>query len=433
MRSNRSPGHRLLPLHRRRLPASMIRSLAGNSFRDMLPDSSLAFLHRFVILCCFFAAASLSCFILFKAADSVGLRLRGSVDGSSHLRYVLPFVADNSTADRDEYKIEKVLKNAAMKDGTVILTTLNEAWATPNSVIDLFLESFRLGDGTRRLLNHLVIIALDEKAFSRCLVIHIHCFALVTEGVDFSQEAYFMTPDYLKMMWRRIDFLRSVLEMGYHFVFTDADILWFRDPFPRFSSDADFQIACDHFVGNSYDLENKPNGGFNFVRSNNRSIEFYKFWYSSREMYPGYHDQDVLNFIKFDDFVIDIELKMRFLNTDYFGGFCEPSKDLNQVCTMHANCCFGLANKLHDLRVLLEDWKLYMSLPQRLKQLSISSWSVPQNSSTTLGAPIIPLRKAPYSERKIRSIVHIQMIIALYALDNTRIKHIICTQGIFFT
>lgn len=107
-----------------------------------------------------------------------------------------------------------------MGDGTVILTTLNEAWAAPNSVIDLFLESFRIGVRTRRLLNHLVIIALDEKAFARCLVVHTHCFSLVSEGVDFRQEAYFMTPDYLEMMWRRIDFLRSVLEMGYNFVFT---------------------------------------------------------------------------------------------------------------------------------------------------------------------------------------------------------------------
>ena len=107
-----------------------------------------------------------------------------------------------------------------MQDRTVILTTLNEAWASPNSVIDLFLESFRIGYGTRRLLNHLVIIALDEKAFKRCLALHTHCFALVTEGVDFHTEAYFMTSAYLKMMWRRIDFLRAILEMGYNFVFT---------------------------------------------------------------------------------------------------------------------------------------------------------------------------------------------------------------------
>lgn len=107
-----------------------------------------------------------------------------------------------------------------MVDKTVILTTLNEAWAAPNSVVDLFLESFRIGDRTSGLLNHLVIIALDMKAFKRCLDVHTHCFFLVSEGIDFHQEAYFMTPAYLKMMWRRIDFLRSVLEMGYNFVFT---------------------------------------------------------------------------------------------------------------------------------------------------------------------------------------------------------------------
>ncbi|XP_052204170.1 uncharacterized protein At4g15970 isoform X2 [Diospyros lotus] len=194
-------------------------------------------------------------------------------------------------------------------------------------------------------------------------------------------EAYFMTPDYLKMMWRRIDFLRSVLEMGYNFVFTDADVMWFRDPFPWFHSDADFQIACDHFVGNFDDLQNRPNGGFNYVRSNNRSIEFYKFWYSSREVYPGYHDQDVLNMIKFDAFIMDIELKIRFLSTAQFGGFCEPSRDLNQVCTMHANCCVGLVSKLHDLRILLEDWKRFLSLPPGLKRSSILSWRVPQKCS----------------------------------------------------
>ncbi|KAI8538667.1 hypothetical protein RHMOL_Rhmol09G0122500 [Rhododendron molle] len=310
--------------------------------------------------------------------DSPRLILIGS-SVSNLLACMMSVISIDVSVGSDEYKLERVLKNAAMKDGTVILTTLNEAWAAPNSIVDLFLESFRIGDGTRKLLKHLVIIALDEKAFSRCLVVHIHCFALVTEGVDFSREAYFMTPDYLKMMWRRIDFLQSVLEMGYNFVFTDADIMWFRDPFPRFYSDADFQIACDHFLGSSYDLENRPNGGFNFVRSNNRSMEFYKFWYNSREVYPGYHDQDVLNIIKFDAFVIDLELKMRFLNTANFGGFCEPSKDLNQVCTMHANCCFGLGNKIHDLRIMLEDWKQYMSLAPSLKISSISSWRVPQN------------------------------------------------------
>ncbi|KAL5702231.1 hypothetical protein ACHQM5_027472 [Ranunculus cassubicifolius] len=265
-----------------------------------------------------------------------------------------------------------------MDDGTVILTTLSEVWASSDSIVDLFLESFRIGDHTSRLLKHLVIIALDRKAYVRCLSVHLHCFALTT-GLDLTKEAYFMTPNYLNMMWRRIDFLRSVLEKGYNFIFTDADIMWFRDPFPRFYQNADFQIACDHFLGNSYDLDNRVNGGFNYVKSNNRTIQFYKFWYSSRETYPGRHDQDVFNMIKYDPFITEIGLTMRFLNTAYFGGLCEPSKNLNHVCTMHANCCFGLDSKLHDLRIMLEDWRNFISLPPSVKRLSPPGWRVPRN------------------------------------------------------
>ncbi|GJR87144.1 putative nucleotide-diphospho-sugar transferase family protein [Tanacetum coccineum] len=292
----------------------------------------------------------------------------------------------DSYTDSADTSLETVLKEASMDDNTVIITTLNEAWVDPNnSVLDLFLASFRFGYQTSRLLNHLVIIALDQNAFASCKRVHTHCFALTTEGVDFSQEAYFMTPDYLKMMWRRIDILQSVLEMGYNFLFTDADVMWFRDPFPHFYPDADFQIACDHYSGNSTDLgTNIANGGFSFVRSNIRSIEFYKYWYSSRAFYPDLHDQDVLNTIKFDSVLTDINLKLRFLDTTYFGGFCEPSTDLNKVCTMHANCCVGLENKVHDLKIMLQDWKKFMALPSSMKSSLRPTFSAPKNCSLAL-------------------------------------------------
>lgn len=348
--------------------------------------SSISFRRTLQILL-LFTAISLSCLVIFRELDSFRyfpLFSFSTFSASPPPAFPLfPSLADDDelSADADEYELSKALKDAATENRTVILTTLNEAWATPNSVIDLFLESFRIGNQTRQLLNHLVIIAFDKKAFIRCLAIHVHCFSLVTEGVDFHSEAYFMSPDYLKMMWRRIDFLRTVLEMGYNFVFTDADVMWFRDPFPFFDMDADFQIACDHYLGIPDDLDNRPNGGFNYVKSNNRSIEFYKYWYSSRETYLGYHDQDVLNKIKYDFFIHEIGLKIIFLDTAYFGGFCEPSKDLNRVLTMHANCCIGMNNKLHDLRIMLEDWKHYMSMPPYLKASSNSSWRVPQNCS----------------------------------------------------
>lgn len=112
-----------------------------------------------------------------------------------------------------------------MRDKTVILTTLNAAWASPGSVIDLFMESFRTGETTRHLLNNLVIVSLDMKAYKRCMAIHAHCFALTTEGVDFSGEKNFMSKGYLRMMWRRVDFLRVVLGKGYSFIFSVSFVL----------------------------------------------------------------------------------------------------------------------------------------------------------------------------------------------------------------
>lgn len=120
--------------------------------------------------------------------------------------------------EKAENNLEKTLKSAAMEEHkTVIITTLNAAWTEPNSIFDLFLESFKIGDQTQTLLKHVVVVAFDQKAYSRCLEANLHCFDL---GVDFSGQAYFMSGGYLKMMWKRIDFLRSVLEMGYNFVFS---------------------------------------------------------------------------------------------------------------------------------------------------------------------------------------------------------------------
>ncbi|KAG6467910.1 hypothetical protein ZIOFF_072475 [Zingiber officinale] len=130
--------------------------------------------------------------------------------------------------EKNGVKLEKVLKEAAMENKTVILTTLNAAWASPGSIIDLFFQSFRTGDGTRRLLDHLVIIALDKKAYIRCISLHTHCFALYTEGIDFSDEKIYMTAGYLSMMWRRIEFLRVILEMGYNLIFSFTNLKYSR-------------------------------------------------------------------------------------------------------------------------------------------------------------------------------------------------------------
>jgi len=117
-------------------------------------------------------------------------------------------------------ELDIVLAKAANPNKTVIITALNGAWAKPNTMIDLFLESFHVGEGTQELLNNLLIVALDAKAYNRCLQIHSLCYSLKTGGVDFSAEKVYMSDDYLKMMWRRLGFLAEILKRGYSMVFS---------------------------------------------------------------------------------------------------------------------------------------------------------------------------------------------------------------------
>ncbi|GLJ46329.1 hypothetical protein SUGI_0976420 [Cryptomeria japonica] len=121
-------------------------------------------------------------------------------------------------SDADELEI--ALAKASMPNRTLIITPVNWAWMEANSLMDLFLESFRIGEGTDMLLNHLLIVGMDAKAFNRCKEIHPHCYELRTEGVDFSGEKFFMSDDYVKMTQTKILFLKTVVERRYNFVFT---------------------------------------------------------------------------------------------------------------------------------------------------------------------------------------------------------------------
>uniref|UniRef100_A0A803LNR6 Nucleotide-diphospho-sugar transferase domain-containing protein n=1 Tax=Chenopodium quinoa TaxID=63459 RepID=A0A803LNR6_CHEQI len=273
------------------------------------------------------------------------------------------------------YELRKVLEAASTKDKTVILTSLNEAWVAPNSMFDIFLESFKIGNNTAPLLDHLLAIAMDEKAYNRCRKLICHCYFLKSkQSSEMANEAGFMTPMYLEILWERLDFLKTILSLGYNFIFTDTDIMWFRNPFPHFTPDSDFQTSCDRFNGRQFDIQNPSNNGFLFVRSNTRTIKFYKFWVSSRHAYPPtLHEQDVFSKIKNGTYVRKLGVKFRFLDTNYFGGFCQMSRDFNKVCTMHANCCTGLDRKIADLNTTLEVWKNYMSSNHSIP----TNWRVP--------------------------------------------------------
>ena len=98
---------------------------------------------------------------------------------------------------------------------------MNKAYTEGDKpMLDIFLDGFWLGENTRQLTKHLLIVAVDQIAFERCKFLRLHCYKLETEGGDFVGEKLYMSEDFIKMMWQRTRFLRDVLRRGYNFVFT---------------------------------------------------------------------------------------------------------------------------------------------------------------------------------------------------------------------
>ncbi|XP_015694950.2 uncharacterized protein At4g15970-like isoform X1 [Oryza brachyantha] len=264
---------------------------------------------------------------------------------------------DTSSGHQDD--LGELLRRAATADRTVLMTAINEAWAAPGSFLDLFLESFRHGEGTAQLVRHLLVVAMDGGAFQRCRAVHPFCYWFRVDGMDFGAEQTYMKGDYLEMMWRRNRLQQTILELGYTFLFTDVDILWFRSPFPHISPDAQVVMSSDFFVGDPDSPGNYPNGGLLYVRATASSVRFYQHWQASRARFPGKHEQFVFDRIVKEGVPPHVGARVRFLDTARFGGFCQHGDDLGRVVTMHANCCVGLRNKLFDLRNVLDDWKAY--------------------------------------------------------------------------
>ncbi|XP_043710502.1 uncharacterized protein At1g28695-like [Telopea speciosissima] len=284
-------------------------------------------------------------------------------------------------------ELDMALERASMANKTVIIAIVNKAYADGGSrgktMLDLFLEGFWLGDDTRGLVDHLLLVAMDQIAFERCRFLKlINCYKLETEGVDFGEEKLYMSQDFIKMMWRRTQFLGDVLKRGYNFIFTDMDVMWLRNPFARLSKNQteDLQISCDEFNGYPHSQDNLINTGFYFIKSNNKTTTLFDSWYDMKDNYSiGMKEQDVLIKIMHMGVFKQLGPRVRFLNTLYFSGFCQDSRDFNAVTTVHANCCRSMDAKVADLIAVLRDWKKFKQVTKKYKRLvkntSFFKWS----------------------------------------------------------
>lgn len=138
--------------------------------------------------------------------------------------------------------------------------------------------------------------------------------------------------------------------------------MWLRNPVRRLSNNEseDLQMSVDRYNGDPRSQDNSINTGFYFVRSNNKTISLFTQWYGMKNNSTGKKEQDVLlELMRKDGLFKKLDLQVSFLPTLYFSGFCENSKDIRLVTTVHANCCRHVHAKLQDLKAVLRDWKRF--------------------------------------------------------------------------
>ncbi|XVE74144.1 hypothetical protein DITRI_Ditri11bG0175300 [Diplodiscus trichospermus] len=275
-----------------------------------------------------------------------------------------------------------------MPSKTVIIAVVNKAYVEQSidaetTMLDVFLESFWLGDDTRELLDHLLLVAVDQTAYDQCKFKRLHCYRLVTEGVDFGGEKVYMSQDFINMMWRRTLFLLDVLRRGYSFIFTDTDVLWLRNPFAKLrlnETEVDLQISIDKLNDDPQPEHNLINTGFYYIKSNNKTISLFDAWYSKKDNSTGKKEQDVLLELLRDGIFRQLDLQVRFLETKHFSGFCQDSEDVSAVTTVHANCCRHINAKIRDLTTVLRDWKRFKAVVSKYPKAALNitrsfSWS----------------------------------------------------------
>ena len=157
----------------------------------------------------------------------------------------------------------------------------------------------------------------------------------------------------------------------------DTDVLWLRNPFPRLvlNETVDLHISVDRFNGNQWSERNPMNTGFYMIRSNNMTIALFEEWYGKKNSSAGKKEQDVLNELMWTGAFRRLGLKVRFLDTVFFSGFCQDSRDVSLVSTVHANCCRSIKAKVTDLTAVVHDWKRFIDPPSDINKTMGFRWS----------------------------------------------------------
>ncbi|KAK8534128.1 hypothetical protein V6N13_028191 [Hibiscus sabdariffa] len=286
----------------------------------------------------------------------------------------------SSQHDLERKTLLQALRKASMSDRTVILTVVNKNWAKPASILDLFLESFRIGEGTKHLLNHLLIVAEDSRAFRYCKSKHPHCFQLENLTKKLSKTPP-RTQGNLMFSPSRLILLTQVIGLGYNVAFTNADVMWLRNPLSTLVPSSELSVACELYPIDAKTFGIKGEGGFFHLKADARTYEFINTCNLNRVLYPDQHHQSLCKILDTEKYIDAIGVNLSYFREENFCRLCLPC-DLNLVHTVQANCCENIDSKIHDLKLVLDDWRNFVQLSATASNVSSKrpplSWRAPE-------------------------------------------------------
>jgi len=150
----------------------------------------------------------------------------------------------------------------------------------------------------------------------------------------------------------------NLLELLVTKILQDADVLWLRSPFINLDPINELTISCNVLSDGERGSYLYDEGIF-FLKANSMTFEFLKYWKLTKILFPNDPvEESLCTTIKQRQEIADAYgFRIQLVNTSYFGGFCQLNKDMfKEVYTIQANCCDDLKSKVHDLRIVLDDW-----------------------------------------------------------------------------
>lgn len=147
--------------------------------------------------------------------------------------------------------------------------------------------------------------------------------------------------------------------------------MWLRNPLRELVPDIELSIACELYPVDAGTYGISGDGGLFHLKSNERTYEFMKNLNLQRVLYPDSEHESLCKVSANDSFIDLMGMKVSYFSEVNFGRLCLPY-DLNQIYTIQANCCEDIDSKIHDLKLVLDDWRKFKELSAKNAS---SKWS----------------------------------------------------------